>query len=118
VPELSNSDLPICSNRLPTESVTNIRREPFEAGFERHSTGGEVVNHGDEITPLTAPILEEAKLERLTLTTGEICAMTGLGRDKILELLRAGVIPSVRVGRRYLVTRAHVDAFLQQKPLP
>lgn len=52
------------------------------------------------------------RLARLTLTNDEIRALTGLGRDKILELLRAGTIPSVRVGRRYLVTRAHLEAFL------
>jgi excisionase family DNA binding protein len=62
-------------------------------------------------TPL-APGDAAARPERLTLTNAEIRALTGLGRDKVLELLRAGVIPSVRAGRRYLVTRAHIDAFL------
>jgi excisionase family DNA binding protein len=52
------------------------------------------------------------RLARLTLSNEEIRALTGLGRDKVLELLRAGTIPSVRVGRRYLVTREHLDAFL------
>ena len=56
--------------------------------------------------------LKENRLARLTLSTEEIRALTGLGRDKILELLRAGTIPSVRVGRRYLVTRSHLEAFL------
>ena len=51
-------------------------------------------------------------LARLTLSNEEIRKLTGLGRDKILELLRAGTIPSVRVGRRYLVTRNHLEAFL------
>ena len=56
--------------------------------------------------------LDTLGLERLTLSNEEIRVLTGLGRDKVLELLRAGTIPSVRVGRRYLVTRAHLEAFL------
>jgi excisionase family DNA binding protein len=52
------------------------------------------------------------RLARLTLSNEEIRALTGLGRDKVLELLRAGTIPSVRIGRRYLVTREHLDTFL------
>ena len=54
----------------------------------------------------------EASLSRLTLNNEQLQELTGLGRDKILELLRSGRIPSVRVGRRYLVTRAHLEAFL------
>lgn len=54
----------------------------------------------------------EASRSRLTLNNEQLQELTGLGRDKILELLRSGRIPSVRVGRRYLVTRAHLEAFL------
>lgn len=54
----------------------------------------------------------EASLSRLTLNNEQLQELTGLGRDKILELLRSGKIPSVRVGRRYLVTRAHLESFL------
>ena len=54
----------------------------------------------------------ETSLSRLTLSNEQLQDLTGLGRDKILELLRSGRIPSVRVGRRYLVTRAHLEAFL------
>lgn len=56
--------------------------------------------------------LSVQSVARLTLTNEEIRALTGLGRDKVLELLRSGAIPSVKVGRRYLVTRAHLEAFL------
>jgi excisionase family DNA binding protein len=70
-----------------------------------------VLTRTDELsTVLDDP--DRGHLARLTLTNDEIRALTGLGRDKILELLRAGTIPSVRVGRRYLVTRSHLEAFL------
>ena len=60
--------------------------------------------NGDQLRP---------RHERVTLTNAEIQAITGLGRDKVSELLRAGIIPSVRVGRRYLVTRSHLERFLR-----
>jgi excisionase family DNA binding protein len=55
---------------------------------------------------------DDVALARLTLSNEQLRELTGLGRDKILELLRAGTIPSVRVGRRYLVTRSHLEWFL------
>ncbi len=66
-------------------------------------------------TTQTEPIgCNEDTLRRLTLSNEQLRELTGLGRDTILGLLRAGTIPSVRVGRRYLVTRAHVEAFLNR----
>ena len=38
-------------------------------------------------------------MERLLLRPTEAAEMIGVGRSKIYELLAAGVVPSVRVGR-------------------
>lgn len=40
----------------------------------------------------------EAHMDKLLLTTAEAAAALGIGRSKVYELLRAGVLPSVRIG--------------------
>jgi excisionase family DNA binding protein len=38
-------------------------------------------------------------MEKLLLKPAEVCALVGVGKSKVYELLAAGVIPSVRVGK-------------------
>lgn len=40
------------------------------------------------------------------LTAGEVAKVLRLGRNTVYECLRAGTIPSVRIGRRLLVPKA------------
>jgi excisionase family DNA binding protein len=50
--------------------------------------------------------------ERPTLTVQEVSKFLGIGRDKAYELIKNGTIPSVPIGRRYLVPTANLWAFL------
>ena len=43
--------------------------------------------------------------ERLTLTVEEAAALLGISRNLAYELVAAGRIPSIRLGRRVLVPR-------------
>lgn len=43
--------------------------------------------------------------ERLTLTVREAAAATGIGRNRLYELVRTGEIPAVRVGRNVRIPR-------------
>ena len=44
----------------------------------------------------------------------ELQAMLGIGRNMVYELLRANIIPSIKIGRKYIVTKQAVIAFIEQ----
>ena len=48
----------------------------------------------------------------LMLSITEVCKATGLGRRKVWELTNCGELPIVRVGRRVLVPRAGLEAWI------
>lgn len=51
--------------------------------------------------------------ERLSYNPDELVGLTGLGRSTVYALLRAGKIPSLRLGRRILVPRQGLEEFLR-----
>jgi len=50
--------------------------------------------------------------DKPTLTVQEVAKFLNVGRDKAYELVKAGVIPSISVGRRFLVPTASFWNFL------
>jgi excisionase family DNA binding protein len=52
--------------------------------------------------------------ERLAYSVDEAAQITGLSRDLLYEQMRAGRLGYVKVGRRRIITRQHLDAFLAQ----
>jgi excisionase family DNA binding protein len=48
--------------------------------------------------------------ERVTCTVAEACDATGLGRTKIYDLIKAGALKTITIGRRRLVL---VDSLLR-----
>jgi excisionase family DNA binding protein len=56
---------------------------------------------------------DRPKPEKLVLTVKEVQELTGFSRTLIYEQIRAGAIPSVRVGRRVVVPRKALDAMLE-----
>jgi excisionase family DNA binding protein len=55
---------------------------------------------------------EAPRPEPVTHTINDTCAVTGLGRTRIYELLADGSLESVRLGRRRLVTRRSIEALV------
>lgn len=49
---------------------------------------------------------------RVSLSVEEVCAATGLGRTKIYEAIGAGALPAKKWGKRTLVLKADLEAFL------
>ncbi len=49
-------------------------------------------------------------MERLLLTPDEAAAVLSIGRSKLYELLRAGVVPSVRIGACRRIATADLSA--------
>lgn len=50
----------------------------------------------------------------LTVRIPEACRMTGIGRSKLYELIKAGEIETIKVGSSTLVTVAGLEAFLDK----
>jgi excisionase family DNA binding protein len=49
---------------------------------------------------------------RLAYSVGEAAAITGLSRDLLYDQMRAGKLAYVKIGRRRIITRQHLEAFL------
>jgi excisionase family DNA binding protein len=52
------------------------------------------------------------------MTPGEVARFLGLGRTRTYELLSAGIIPCVRIGRLRRVRRTDVDRFVESRLEP
>ena len=51
-------------------------------------------------------------LKRLAYSVDEAARLTGLSRDLLYDEMRRGNLPYVKVGRRRLITRQHLQQFL------
>lgn len=58
---------------------------------------------------------ERLEGKRLTLDVVEVAELLGLGRNTTYTLLRSGRLRSVRVGRRLVIPRSEIDAFLARE---
>jgi excisionase family DNA binding protein len=50
--------------------------------------------------------------ERLAYSVDEAARLTGLSRDLLYDEMRRGNLPFVKIGRRRLITRQHLQQFL------
>lgn len=53
----------------------------------------------------------------IVVSVNELPAMIGLGLTKINELIKTGELPARKAGRRTLVLRSDVEAFLKNLPV-
>jgi excisionase family DNA binding protein len=49
---------------------------------------------------------------RLAFSREEVAAALGISRELVNDLIRAGKLGSVKAGRRRLISRKHLDDFL------
>jgi excisionase family DNA binding protein len=54
-------------------------------------------------------------VDALLLSLAQTARATGLGRRKVWELCNSGELPIVRVGRRVLVPRAGLEAWIADR---
>lgn len=52
-------------------------------------------------------------VEPVTVTVADTCAITGLGRTKVYELISQQVLKTVAVGRRRLILMESIKALLK-----
>jgi excisionase family DNA binding protein len=50
--------------------------------------------------------------ERLAYSVDEAAQITGLSRDLLYDQMRTGHLAYLKVGRRRIITRQHLEAFL------
>ena len=55
---------------------------------------------------------QDAPSGRLAYSVDEAARLTGLSRDLLCDEMRRGNLASVKVGRRRLITRQHLQQFL------
>ena len=53
------------------------------------------------------------KVKRQTMTVEEAAKRLGIGRNTAYDAVRAGQIPSVKIGKRYLIPRAALERLLE-----
>jgi excisionase family DNA binding protein len=58
------------------------------------------------------PEISPGPAERLAYSVGEVAQITGLSRDLLYDQMRTGRLGYIKVGRRRIITRQHLDAFL------
>jgi excisionase family DNA binding protein len=61
-----------------------------------------------KVEPVTSSDLNE----RLAFSVDEVAAITGLSRDLLYDQMRAGKLAYLKIGRRRIITRQHLEAFL------
>jgi excisionase family DNA binding protein len=59
---------------------------------------------------------ESEPAERLAYSIDEAARLTGLSRDLLYDQMRRGNLTYVKVGRRRLITRHHLQQFLGDAP--
>jgi len=89
----------------------------------RHRHGNPTRN-GTAPAPEVPATTEEERLqsgesaERLAYSVDEAAHLTGLSRDLLYDQMRFGNLDSIKVGRRRLITRQHLERFLGIAPGP
>lgn len=53
-------------------------------------------------------------MEKLLLRPSEVSELTGIGKSKTYELLAAGVIPSIRIGKSLRVSADQLRAWIAE----
>ncbi len=70
-----------------------------------------------ELLAIMREIFERsASAERLAYSPDEAAELLGISRELVHDLLRTGKLGSVKAGRRRLIGKHHVEAFLAGEP--
>jgi excisionase family DNA binding protein len=54
--------------------------------------------------------------DRLAYSVDEAARLTGLSRDLLYDQMRHGNLDYIKIGRRRLITRQHLEQFLEMTP--
>ncbi len=85
---------------------------PEPADLPRHAPGPAPPEDDDTAAAATSEAGEDPQSGRLAYSVDEAARLTGLSRDLLYDEMRRGNLASVKVGRRRLITRQHLNQFL------
>ena len=54
----------------------------------------------------------EVKFEKRTYNAVEVAAMLGISKSKVYDLIRQGVIPSLKLGSRVVIPKSKFDEWV------
>jgi excisionase family DNA binding protein len=57
-------------------------------------------------------MIDDHEDDRLAYSVDEVTRLTGLSRDLLYDQMRTGSLGYLKVGRRRIITRQHLKAFL------
>ena len=77
------------------------------SGQRKRPAMGQGGLRGEPVPEVTA-----GPAERLAYSVAEVAQVTGLSRDLLYDQMRTGRLSYMKVGRRRIITRQHLDAFL------
>jgi len=66
----------------------------------------------EELLVIMCEILERNGFERLAYSPEETAELLGISRELVHDLLRTGQLGSVKAGRRRLISKRRLEAFL------
>jgi excisionase family DNA binding protein len=69
------------------------------------------------LSPVEVPV-PRPPAERLAYSVDEAARLTGLSRDLLYDQMRHGNLDYIKIGRRRLITRQHLEQFLKMAPRP
>jgi excisionase family DNA binding protein len=72
--------------------------------------------HEDLLTIMREIFARIAFAERLAYSPDEAAELLGISTELVHDLLRTGQLGSVKAGRRRLIAKHHLDAFLAGEP--
>jgi excisionase family DNA binding protein len=78
----------------------------------RHPRPGRVPEPSDPGSGIAGQSAPDPAAERLAYSVDEAARLTGLSRDLLYDEMRRGNLRYVKVGRRRLITRQHLEQFL------
>jgi excisionase family DNA binding protein len=93
----------------PAPHIRTARRSSRATGEQEPGPAGTRPGQAEE-GPLSEVTPQPA--ERLAYSVDEVAQITGLSRDLLYDQMRSGRLGSIKVGRRRIITRQHLDAFL------
>ena len=73
-------------------------------------------NMREELLAIMREIFERnAFAERLAYSPDEVAELLGISRELVHDLLRTGQLGSIKAGRRRLIGKRHLEAFLARE---
>ena len=95
---------------MTAQSRRHHDRKAGPAGSPRHATPQ--VPPDDDSTAAAGRSGQDPRSGRLACSVNEAARLTGLSRDLLYDEMRRGNLAYVKVGRRRLITRQHLQQFL------